>query len=699
MALSVLSLNCNGIRDQSKRTGLLQWLRSLPVTVDVVCLQETHCVSSSDCSLWFASSGFLSCVFPGSNHSCGCIILHHPLLIHGLMLPDVFSSASSPFVVSHFVFAMCMLRIATLIVISSLRTCLLRLIPLSPPLLWVTLIMFSIDPWISVVPTPLIPLVKAQLVLWPSLMHAASLTSRDSCTPTPMVSPGPGGMALLPLTLIFVVFLTSGCPLCLPVVLSPVPSLTTVHFCCPYPLLMLFPLVPGCGNLIPPSFSRRIIKGKSLIKGLTIKYCCQRSKAHSTNRDLLVRLVDHRKGKVDGGSSTCVGPYHSALAELAKLDLEAARGAQIRPRARWVEEGECSSAYFFRLERKCGADRWISAIKLDDGTIVSFPVELCASFAAFYSSLFSASPTDPGVHDSLLSNVSSSLPPAMAALCEGHLSVAECLTALQGMATHKAPGLDGLPMEFYVKFWPILGSDLVNVLNSCFDSGCLSLSQRRGVISLSFKRGDRLDPKNWRPISLLNVNLKLAAPVIAGWLLKVIHLVVEKDHTCGVRGRYIGVNVALLCDVVYYRTSFDVPVAVLSLDQEKAFDRVDWDFMHSTLSTMGFGPSFISWVNLFCNHVQSAVNINGYLSPFFHLTRGVRQGCPLSPLLYVLVSEVLAVNIRCNPHIPGLSLPGQPPLSPISQYTDDRSLILSSEAPLGLLWRLMICTRKLQVPN
>ena len=220
-------------------------------------------------------------------------------------------------------------------------------------------------------------------------------------------------------------------------------------------------------------------------------------------------------------------------------------------------------------------------------------------------------------------------------------------------------------MEFYVKFWPVLGPDLVHVLNSCFDSSCLSLSQRRGVISLSFKKGDRLDPKNWRPISLLNVDYKLAARVIAGRLLKVIHLVVDKDQTCGVPGRYIGENVALLHDVFYYCTSFDVPAAVLSLDQEKAFDRVDWDFMRSTLSTMGFGPSFISWVNLFYNRVQSAVNVNDYLSPFFYLTRGVRQGCPLSLLLYVLVSKVLAVNIRCNPAISGLALSGGSPLSPI----------------------------------
>lgn len=97
------------------------------------------------------------------------------------------------------------------------------------------------------------------------------------------------------------------------------------------------------------------------------------------------------------------------------------------------------------------------------------------------------------------------------------------------MAKRKAPGSDGLPLEFYVKFWEVVGEDLVCVLNSCYNDGSLSLSQRSGVISLSFKKGDRLDIHNWRPISLLNVDYKLASRVIAGRLLNVIHLVVNKD--------------------------------------------------------------------------------------------------------------------------------------------------------------------------
>lgn len=157
-------------------------------------------------------------------------------------------------------------------------------------------------------------------------------------------------------------------------------------------------------------------------------------------------------------------------------------------------------------------------------------------------------------------------------------------------------------MEFYLKFWDLLGEDLVCVLNSCFRAGRLSHSQRRGIISLSFKKGDRLDIRNWRLISLLNVDYKLASRAIAGRLLKVIHLVVQRDQTCGVPGRFIGENVAFLRDVVDFATVSNSPVALLSLDQEKAFDRVEWSFMRDTLLTMGFwsfvcqlGGSLLLW--------------------------------------------------------------------------------------------------------
>lgn len=136
---------------------------------------------------------------------------------------------------------------------------------------------------------------------------------------------------------------------------------------------------------------------------------------------------------------------------------------------------------------------------------------------------------------------------------------------------------------------------------------------------MSFKKGDWLDARNWHPISLLNVDYKSASRAVAGCLLRVLHVIVAKDQMCGIPGRYTGENAAFLRDVVDYATLSNVPVAIVSLDQEKAFDHVDWGFMYATLSKMGFGSSFIRWVRLFYTGVQSCVKVNGYLSAFFSL--------------------------------------------------------------------------------
>ena len=707
MALSVLSLNCNGNRDQPKHAGLVQWLRSLPVCVDIVCLQETHCLSLLECSLWFQSSGFSCALSCGSVHSCGCVVLFRP----SLSLVNSWGDDDDRYLQCEVMFCG-----------KSFRVCCIYAPNRNP-----ACDQFFDDLWAKV--DPLVPTILCgdfnavfdrsvdRFSSDPSDLSRESLYSLwdlfDACCTVDIwryLHPSSSSFSWtrwdgshashIDLCGIPYVWVSSvlSCDL-LPCPFSDHCGLLTV-----VSIPDVVPLGPGLWKLNIsflqeqayvllisdfwaswrssvlhfPSLADWWDEGKSCIKGLSIRYCCSRSGAWSCNRDLLVHLVDHLKSKVDAGSMSCLGRYHSALSELAVLDSEAVRGAQVRARVRWVEEGEILSPYFFRLEKKRSAYCWISPLRESDSSIVSSPVDLCRSLSLFYLDLFTASDTDPCGQSALLGNLSSVLPSDKAALCEGHLTVMEVSSALLGMARRKAPGLDGLPVEFYVKFWDVLGPDLVSVLNSCLDSGSLALSQRRGIISLSFKKGDCLDPRNWHPITLPNIDYKLASCAIAGRLLKVIHLVVAEDQSCGVPRRFIGENVRLLQDVADYASSSGASVAILSLDQEKAFDRVDWSFMQSTLCTIGFGPSFISWVDLFYHRVQSAVNVNGYLSSFFSLSCDVRQGCPLSPLLHVLVSEVLAVNICCNPPFL-VCLPGVLPLSPISQYADDTSLILTSD--------------------
>lgn len=344
---------------------------------------------------------------------------------------------------------------------------------------------------------------------------------------------------------------------------------------------------------------------KSRLKGLMITYCKEQAACRCTWWDVLTRLIDHLKRQVDGGEASCLGPYRCALTQLECLDCAEAEGARVKAWIRSIKEGEASVAFFFRKERKQSADRWIPALQDFDDVIRSDLVGIRVVLSNFYSSLFCEECCDPVTQEDLLFLLSSSLSPEWALSCKGLLSVDECFAALKGMARGKAPGLDGLPMEFYLKFWDVLSVDLVEVLNFCFGRGYLAKSQRHGVISLTLKREIVLTPII-AALSLFCVLTIRLCHVIAGCLLKVIHLVVDECQTCGVPHRFIGDSVAFLRDVVGYATSTNAHVAVLSLDQEKTFDRVDWSFLHATMAKTGFGPSFIGWLNLFYAGPQSS---------------------------------------------------------------------------------------------
>ncbi len=215
--------------------------------------------------------------------------------------------------------------------------------------------------------------------------------------------------------------------------------------------------------------------------------------------------------------------------------------------------------------------------------------------------------------------------------CEGPLSLEECFTALSGMARRKTLGSDEFPMEFFLRFWSSLGADLVCVLNVAYETGQLSASQRRGLIIVLYKKNDRLETKNWCPISLLNVDYKIATRAISGRLLAVIGSVIGPDQTCGVPDRTISENLFFIRDLIEYAEQEDIPLALLSLDQEKAFDRVDWGFLLCTLEAFNFGPDFCRWVKCSTRKFSQLLLLMAGPLPFSAL-RGVCGSIVLSLL-------------------------------------------------------------------
>ena len=334
--------------------------------------------------------------------------------------------------------------------------------------------------------------------------------------------------------------------------------------------------------------------------------------------------------------------------------------------------GRETHAVFLPAENSRQSRNAIHKLRVDAHTMVTTSRGILKECNTFYKNLYTEEPIDRTSQDWLLEQLDSTLTSEDQALCEGELTFEECHAALSHMESGKSPGIDGLLAEFYSRFWGLLGRDMVETLNFSFREGFLSASQRQGILRLLFKKDDPLSLKNWRPISLLNLDYKIATKALSYRIRKVLPNILSEDQTCSVPGRSIFENLFLLRDTIDFVTHKQLQAAIISLDQEKAFDRVNHTFLQRVLERFNFGPDFRRWVKVIYTGISSLVINNGWLSSSFPLQRGVRQGCPLSPLLYCLVVETLGQAIRRDPSIQGIPIPGSNNKHcKVSQYADD----------------------------
>jgi len=180
--------------------------------------------------------------------------------------------------------------------------------------------------------------------------------------------------------------------------------------------------------------------------------------------------------------------------------------------------------------------------------------------------------------------------------------------------------------------------------------------------------------KKWRSITLLNCDYKIACKAIASSLKAVLQNLVDNDQTGFLKGRSIAENICLINNVISFTESKNISGLRLFVDFEKAFDTIEWAFVEKTLHHFGFGSSIIKWINLFNHDIQSCVINNGWSGGFFELSRGVRQGCLLSPYIFILCAKVLATTIHKDNEVKGITVGSTE--CKLSQYADDTTLIL-----------------------
>ena len=372
--------------------------------------------------------------------------------------------------------------------------------------------------------------------------------------------------------------------------------------------------------------------------------------------------------------------------EMLKMSAEASRGLITRSRVQHIEENEKCTRYFF--QKLAQPKNNLEAITDENGNVKTETKDILTAVRNFYADLYKSEDLDNAALEMLLSKVNKSVCDFNVML-EGELTVNELFKAVKSMQDNKAPGADGLPKEFYVTFWEEVKCHLLDVFNESLRLGQLPATLREGIVSLLFKKGDKKEIKNWRPLTLLGVDRKILAKALFFRLQEVAGNVVGDEQTCVVPGRSMSDSLALVRDSFLYSIDRTVPLCIVGLDLEKAFDRINHVYLKKVMQAFGFGPKIRAWIDVLHNESVSRVVINGNSTDTFKVESGVRQGCPLSVILFILAMEPLACALRQDQSIRGLLVPGSNGReAKMTLYMDDMTILGTDNSSLvkALRW-------------
>ena len=339
---------------------------------------------------------------------------------------------------------------------------------------------------------------------------------------------------------------------------------------------------------------------------------------------------------------------------------------------------ERGSSHFFR--RPKGLKVPISSVTVDD-TIVNDTATVKSVFTAHWRSIMVAAEDRPPLNRArrraVVRAISRRLSPEQRQQLDSPLTADELSSALKTMNPNKSPGPDGWPAAFFQVAPDVFSQILLKVFEYQLEHhGKLLLQQRRSAVALLFKAGDRGNPGNYRPIALMSVEVKILSRALAYRLAQVAPHLVHPSQAGFVPGRRLHDHVMLVQALQSFCTNEDNDYYATFLDFSKAYDMVDQSFLLDVMNEMNIGPNFVSWVQLLYSSPLVQIIFNGTLGPTIRPNRGVKQGCPLSCLLFVLYLEPLGEMLRGSPHL-GIPLPNGDILTSIF-FADDSTLLSNS---------------------
>ena len=359
----------------------------------------------------------------------------------------------------------------------------------------------------------------------------------------------------------------------------------------------------------------------------------------------------------------------------------------------FVEAERCTRFFLTRANR--GSTTVIPGVRRSDGSVSSERSQIQDAHTKFWTNLYSAnaggseSPPSQQNINALTSVPIPRLQTSASLTLEADITTDEIVRQIQRLPSRKAAGADGLRGELF-KQAPILWAKVLLPIfhHLLHEQKNLPDTFHESIIILLHKKGCTLHPENYRPIALLNVMAKLLSSVYCARIRRKISKVIPNEQTGFVPGRSITENLILLGDAIHYSKRFHPSSIILALDFAKAYDRVQWRPMISILGKMGFGPRFLNVIKAMYKQRRAQLAINGELTNHFDIERGVLQGDPLSPTLFILACSPLYAKLEAARDAHGIPLCNERPAPVATFYADDTTIIARSPASASHLYSI-----------
>jgi hypothetical protein len=341
-----------------------------------------------------------------------------------------------------------------------------------------------------------------------------------------------------------------------------------------------------------------------------------------------------------------------------------------RAKKNWIKDGDRNTSFFHRAIAKRRRRNTIFSVKDENDQIQFLPHRIATTFVTYFRSIFTSSISNHTYQntDNLPTNSDDptyTIP-----------SKEEIWSILNDMKRNASPGPDGFNVEFYLATWEWIGDDVLCLVRNFFTDAILPDHVNNTHLALIPKKLVPLVPADYRPISLCNVIYKIIAKCLANRLKPHLPDYIHPSQQAFIQGRRISDNIIIAQEIThsFQLSSWKNQSFMLKIDLAKAFDRLEWNFILAALARKGLHGHFIKLVHSCISSPRFSVIINGQAHASFCSFRGIRQGCPLSPYLFVMAINELSLSLQealASSQLTGITLgPNCPPVHSLL-FADD----------------------------